>query len=323
VEHDLNMSVEDAASTAHPAAEVRAGEWTAPDAPADVGLAGLRAHLERLVARHGLRALTVVVDDPDVGRQAFRVGEGAIPSGLTASGPGVLTEPPLAPDALDADLLVALCAASLRVDVLRGGDATGGELALRRLPGVYAVAVERDDDLLLVRVDVTDEAPDDLGRLAARALAPEPGVRLVVELVRGEPATVRPQAPPASRAPADAASPSVASERGPQVLAVRSVPEDGEIEVHVALGASRAVGRAPLARGLAGAAEAVLAAIDQVAPGLRFVPAWARTVETTADGHFVVAVALVDPSGHDHRHGIAIGTSPIEAAARATGRSLD
>jgi hypothetical protein len=104
---------------------------------------------------------------------------------------------------------------------------------------------------------------------------------------------------------------------------VRSVPEDGEIEAHVAVGGSRAVGRAPLARGLAGAVEAVLAGIEQVAPGLRWVPAWARTVETTADGHFVVAVALVDPTGSDHRHGIATGTSPIEAAARAASRSLD
>jgi hypothetical protein len=304
-----------------PAADPSPAEgWIAPDAPPDIGLTGLPAHLERLLARHELRALTVVVDDPDLGRQAFRVGAGAIPAGLTASGPGVLTEPGVPPGTIDADLLVALCSSSLRVDVLRGADDTTGELALRRLPGVYAVAVERDDDLLLVRVHVVDSAPDDLGRTAARELAPEQGTRLVVEIVRGDPAVAGATAPPPAQS-GDAPAP--APGRGPELLAVRSVPEDGEIEAHVAVGGSRAVGRAPLARGLAGAVEAVLAGIEQVAPGLRWVPAWARTVETTADGHFVVAVALVDPTGSDHRHGIATGTSPIEAAARAASRSLD
>ena len=304
--------------------------WIAPDlGPGDVGLAGLRAHLERLVVRHELRALTVVVDDPDLGRQAFRAGAGAIPAGLTAAGPGVLAEPTTPSGildtatvdvgALDADLLVALCAASLRVDVLRGTDDATGELALRRLPGVYAVAVERDEDLLLVRVHVADDAPDDLGRIAARELAPEPGARLVVEVVRGE---LTSSTPLASTAAATAGTAPVSAPRGPELLAVRSVPEDGEIEAHVAVDGSRAVGRAPLARGLAGAVEAVLAGVGQVAPGLRWVPAWARTVETTADGQFIVAVALVDPTGHDHRHGIATGTSPIEAAARAASRCL-
>ena len=97
---------------------------------------------------------------------------------------------------------------------------------------------------------------------------------------------------------------------------MRSVPEEGEVEAHVALGGARAVGRAPLAHGLAGAAEAVLAATTQVEPGSSWQAAWVRTVETTADGHFVVAVALVDPEADGHRHGIATGLSPIEAAAR-------
>lgn len=305
--------------------------WIASARSGDVGLAGLRAHLEHLVVRHELRALTVVVDDPDLGRQAFRAGAGAIPAGLTAAGPGVLAEPSAPsgiPDvgtvdlgALDADLLVALCAASLRVEVLHGSDDATGELALRRLPGVYAVAVERDDDLLLVRVHVADDAPDDLGRIAARELAPEPGARVVVEVVRGEPTLPPPRASSTTGAAAGAAP--VSAPRGPELLAMRSIPEDGEIEAHVAVDGSRAVGRAPLARGLAGAVEAVLAGVGQVAPGLRWVPAWARTVETTADGHFIVAVALVDPTEHDHRHGIATGTSPIEAAARAASRCLE
>jgi hypothetical protein len=242
----------------------------------------------------------------------------------------VLVDPAVAPEHLDADLLVALCAASLRVDVLRDTADATGELALRRLPGVFAVELEHDDELTICRVHVDDDAPDDVGRVAARAIPSSAGQRLVVEVVRAvaappaEPETEpMPIASPAeergggpSPTPASASSPTLT------LLAVRSVPEDGEIEVHLALGGARAVGRAPLARGLAGAAEAVLAAAAQVTPALGWQPSWVRTVETTADGLFVVATALVDPGVHDHRHGIATGSSPIEAAARATARAL-
>ena len=108
VEHELVTA--DFEPAAEAKADARPAEgWIAPDAPPDIGLAGLRAHLERLLTRHDLDALTVVVDDPDLGRQAFRVGAGAIPAGLTASGPGVLSEPGVPTEALDADLLVALC----------------------------------------------------------------------------------------------------------------------------------------------------------------------------------------------------------------------
>jgi hypothetical protein len=236
----------------------------------------------------------------------------------------VLVDPVGAAIGLDADLLVALCAASLRVDVLRGTADATGELALRRLAGVYAVEIERDADLTACRIYVDDDAPDDVGRVAARLLTVEPGSRLVVEVERTAPVTA-PAPPPSRPAPAEAGSfepASSATDVGLRLLAVRSVPEEGEIEAHVALGGARAVGRAPLAHGLAGAAEAVLAATTQVEPGSSWQHAWVRTVETTADGHFVVAVALVDPEADRHRHGIATGLSPIEAAARATANAL-
>jgi hypothetical protein len=300
--------------------------WISVDAPSDAGLNGLRAHLERVVEQHGLRSLTVVVDDPDLGRQAFRSGAGpGVPGALTA-GPGVLAEPAEAATDLDADLLVALCAASLRVDVLRDTADATGELALRRLAGVYAVEIERDDDLTVCRIFVDTDADDDVGRVAARLLTVEPGSRLVIEVERTAPVTI-PVAPPLLQRPVDT-EPGFdeAARRSPDagltLLAVRSVPEEGEIEAHVALGGARAVGRAPLAHGLVGAAEAVLAATTQVEPGSSWQSAWVRTVETTADGHFVVAVALVDPGADGHRHGIATGLSPIEAAARATANAL-
>ncbi|MCJ7672018.1 MAG: hypothetical protein MUP67_08200, partial [Acidimicrobiia bacterium] len=56
--------------------------WLSPDAPLDVGLAGLRTHLARIVETLGLRSLTVVVDDPDLGRQAFRAGAGSVEPGV-------------------------------------------------------------------------------------------------------------------------------------------------------------------------------------------------------------------------------------------------
>jgi hypothetical protein len=299
--------------------------WIAVDAPSDVGLAGLRAHLERVVEQHGLRSLTVVVEDPDLGRQAFRAGAGPGEPGALTAGPGALVDPAGAATGLEADLLVALCAASLRVDVLRDTADATGELALRRLTGVYAVEIERDDDLTACRVYVDADAPDDVGRVAARLLTVEPGSRLVIEVERAAPVTA-PVTPPPQRAAATEPGPdesaSRATDDGLRLLAVRSVPEEGEIEAHVALGGARAVGRAPLAHGLAGAAEAVLAATTQVEPGSSWQPAWVRTVETTADGHFVVAVALVDPDTDGHRHGIATGLSPIEAAARATANAF-
>lgn len=298
--------------------------WISVHAPSDVGLSELRAHLERVVEEHGLRSLTIVVDDPDLGRQAFRSGAGPGEPGALTAGPGVLVDPVGAAIGLDADLLVALCAASLRVDVLRGTADATGELALRRLAGVYAVEIERDADLTACRIYVDDDAPDDVGRVAARLLTVEPGSRLVVEVERTAPVTA-PAPPPSRPAPAEAGSfepASSATDVGLRLLAVRSVPEEGEIEAHVALGGARAVGRAPLAHGLAGAAEAVLAATTQVEPGSSWQHAWVRTVETTADGHFVVAVALVDPEADRHRHGIATGLSPIEAAARATANAL-
>lgn len=343
------------------------------------GLSGLRAHLDRLVRRHHLRSLVVVVDDPDLGRQAFRAGSGTVEPGVVAVGPGVTTDPPLTAGELDGDMVMALCAMSLHLQLLgEVDDPDDGELALRSLPGVYAVALERDGDVTLCHVLASADAPEDVARRAAEALTASTGAKVVVELRRDAapsmaaavpaeglptpPPAVVPAPPPirhAAPAPlpesvearfadatwsADApgrhartapsiprtpAAPAIASpaiDRPPTdslaLLAVRSVPEDGDIEVHLAVGSTRAVGRAPLARGLAGAAEAVLVGATQLDPSNRdWMPAWVRTVETTAEGRFVVAASLSGPSG-GHRHGIATGTSPIEGAARATTLAL-
>lgn len=279
------------------------------------GLATLHAMLDRVVTARGLRALTIVVDDPELGLQAFRAGTGPFESGL-AGVPGCRTEPPVASDDLDGALLVALCAASLRVEVLRGDDVEGAdaaELALRRLPGVRAVVVERDADLLVVQVHAEQDAPTDLARTAARAAAPFAAATdaehasLVVEIVRAGSGDALPRDPSAGV---------VAGVGVPEVVAVRSVPETGEIEVHIRRAETRTIGRAPMAQGLTGAVAATLDALHQVAPGLELGLAWVRTIETTADGRFVVAVALHGGAERAARHGLGSGASPIEAAAR-------
>ena len=382
------MTVERPAPTPPPARPPAAAPPTPPTPP--VGLAGLRAHLDRVVQRHGLRSLLVVIDDADLGRQAFRAGTGLLESGVAAAGPGVTSDPPLPSNVLDGELLTALCTMSLRLELLGEADGEavgeaddGAELALRRLPGVYAVVLEHDGDVTLCHVLATADAPEDVARQAAEALGPSTGAKLVVEL-RRDPAPTAAAATPAvpapgpapapvptppAAAPAPAAKPSLvvpeqfadatwsedalarrlkptratpasAPPAPPEpreavreplgapparqpvtLLAVRSVPEEGEIEVHVAVGSTRSVGHAPLFRGLAGAAEAVLAAAGQIdASVMEWTPAWVRTVETTADGRFVVAASLGAPSGH--RHGIGTGASPIEGAARATARAM-
>jgi hypothetical protein len=275
------------------------------------GLAVVHVALDRVVNARGLRALTVVVDDPDLGRQAFRAGPGPFEPGALGGEPGCRTDPPLPPDALDGNLLVALCAASLRVEVLR--DDTDGpdalELAFRRLPGVTAVVVERDDDALIVQLHAGTDAPADLGRAAARlAAAGATSVPVVIEIVSGATASSIP-----SRA---GASPLPSALQIPTIVAVRSVPEAAEIEVHLRDGDTRTIGRAPMAEGLAGAAGATLDALRQLAPGLELGLAWARTIETTADRRFVVAVALQRGSDRAVRHGLGSGSSPIEGAAR-------
>ena len=138
-----------------------AGEATGP------GLSSLHVTLDRLVATLGLRWITVVVHDPDLGRQAFRAGAGPFAPGALAGPPGARSDPPLAPERVDADLLVELCAASVRLEMLRADaaaatDVDAAELALRRLPGVHAVVVERDGDLMIVQVHADSGARSDL-----------------------------------------------------------------------------------------------------------------------------------------------------------------
>lgn len=313
---------------------------SAPETPSAIpaerahrpGLAALHATLDRLVRTLDLRALTVVVDDADLGRQAFRAGPGPFEPGTLSGPPGCRIDPALPPDRMDPDLLIELCAASLRVEVL-GADTIpadsrdAAELALRRIPGVRAVIVDQDDELLVVQVYADSDAATDLARVAGRTAMSLGGGRVVVEIHRDR-ATAPTTTPIASTSTVDLP---VVDDDTPRLIrdpravaaiptfvAVRSDAEAGEIEVHVRGGERRAIGRAPVAQGLTGAATATLHALRDVGDSTRFTVSWARTIETTADRRFVVAVALLRGRSHAPRHGLGSGADALEAAARAT-----
>jgi len=293
------------------AASPTAADLTAAASPP--GLASLHRMLDSVARQLDLRSLTVVVDDPDLGRQAFRAGPGPFEPGALIGEPGCRADPPLPPERIDPELLSALCAASLRVDVLRGEDAPGidaAEVAFRRLPGVLAVVVERDEDVMVVQIHAGADAPDDLSRAAARAGAPLGNGAVVIEVLRAS-------AQPAPIAASTDTGTLEASPIAPGIVVVRSEPETGEIEVHLRHGDVRTIGRAPASQGLAGAVEATLDALRQLAPDLELGLTWARTIETTADRRFVVGVALHHIGSRVARHGLGSGANAIEGAARA------
>lgn len=301
------------------------------------GLAVLHAALDRVVTALELQALTVVIDDPDLGRQAFRAGPGPFAPGLLSGGPGCRSIPALPPHRLDADLLVELCAASLHVEVLgaEGMPPTGrdaAELALRRLPGVRAVVVEDDDDLLVVQVFTDADADPELPRTASRVAATLRDHHVVVEILRDAPPvelTPEPEHGPPSEeptvrdgertedAPIRPSTTAPATTVVPTLVAVRSDSEAGEIEVHMRGGETRTIGRAAATDGLAGAATATLQALRGLGDD-DLLLSWVRTIETTADRRFVVAVALARGRSHMPRHGLGSGVDSLEAAARAT-----
>jgi hypothetical protein len=296
--------------TREPAAGSIGGPASAPIGGAieGVGLVVVHEALERVVAAHDLRALTVVIDDPDLGRQAFRAGAGPFDPGTLGGDPGWRAEPSLPPGALDGDLLVALCAAALRVEVLRDeGDGPDGlELAIRRLPGVANVVIEHDDETVFVGIDASAGEPRRLARDAARiARDHAAGGPVVVEIVTSPVAL--PDRPPAR--------PAVDADPAPTIVAVRTVADTAEIEVHLRVRETRTVGRASTTEGLAGAAGATIDALRQAGRAPSATVAWARTVET-APNRSVIAVALQTDTG-TLRHGVGTGANPLDAAARA------
>ncbi|HQZ14691.1 MAG TPA: hypothetical protein PLT55_02485 [Acidimicrobiia bacterium] len=107
------------------------------------------------------------------------------------------------------------------------------------------------------------------------------------------------------------------------LLLVTTSAENDEIEVHLSFDDLRTVGRAPTNRGLLGAIDATVSAIAELTGSDEFHAEWARSLEPGAEHASLVAVGLTNSEGTDTRHGIAGGSSPIEAAARATLNALN
>ena len=296
--------------TAMPEAHLRAVNPPEGASLGGDGLALAYATLERVCAEHGLGRLTVVVDDPSLGRQLLVAPRGSLPPGNLGDAVGWFAEPPFGAEHLDVDLAATVCRQALRLANLEpnpAGPADVLELALRDLAGVEAVAIDAALDIVRVRVGST-AIGDDLAPHALRLARAHVDHSVVVELVRSD---------EFGSATADA-SPDSAGAGALEVVAVRTEPSSGELEVHLRAGDVRTVGRAQLARGLIGAADATLAAWHARPGAPQRAVRWARTVETSATGRFVVAVALEDSRNVTVAHGIGSGSNPLDAAVAAT-----
>ena len=268
------------------------------------GLPALYDALDESRNRHGADTLAISIDDDDLGLQVFAVGDDtaavvadcvADPTRGWAAAPAVEIPPS------EISLLRALAATALRLgSVDPGADpATGLEVAVRGTPGVHAVT--RTGGVLRVTAD-----PDARDAVAS-ALSGIVGHG-------GDTIVVLDGADPASAASTDTVSPT----RGRVVLvSVQSRPETGELEVHLRHDEQRTVGRGALARAGAAAADATLDALGELGEAQGNRVAWVRTVDTLPDRRFLVAVSLTRAEDTPV-YGIALGSSPIEAAARAT-----
>jgi hypothetical protein len=229
------------------------------------------------------------------------------------------------------------------------------ELELRKLPGVRSAGFDEFDDVLLVQLHVVDrnenvehpERGDQPVPVSATRIAARHSDRPVtVEIVRwrNAPSLSPPPLPPASsEGPEQGETAAIADtaeagetprtpETGPAVidapsenararlLAVLAFPETDELEVHLVLDAKRTIGRAPASKGMGGAVRATIDAVRDLGTGIDARVVSVHALEDVGEtDQVVVAVAL---EGVDARsplgYGLAAGTSPIDAAARAT-----
>jgi hypothetical protein len=211
------------------------------------------------------------------------------------------------------------------------------ELELRKLPGVRWAAFSEAGDRLLVQLHAMHDISDDVALEATRIAARHCEVPIAVEIVRW---MTRPRTHsielervtvPSNGALSVAARSSETSQRlpvpaaprprpglGPEILGVLTMADTDEVEVHIGDGTTRTIGRAPMSRGLIGAADATLEAVRggftiELPVGLE----WARTIETDPSGRKLVAVALALPHGHEC-YGMSSADTEMEGAARAT-----
>lgn len=269
------------------------------------GLSALYDALAAAVERLGLEALAVAVDDPDLGHQGFAAGPEAAAALTDLAADPMLrwcARPAPAEPPAEIAALRALAATALRLGraVPDADPTTALEVLVRGLPDVTSVGRTG----AVVEATVAPGHHDDV--VARLAVADLPAGGTVVLRDAG-----------AGPVPADAPGPRPRAE----LIAVRTVPETGELEVHLRAGDHRAVGRGPLARAGQAAAAATLDALSGLepdrSPAAQWRVGWVRTVDTTPDREFLVAV-MIRRGTERSLYGLAAGASPVEAAARAT-----
>jgi hypothetical protein len=200
------------------------------------------------------------------------------------------------------------------------------ELELRKLPGIRWVAFNDLGDRLLIQLHAMDEAHHDLAIEASRIAARHCDLPITVDVVRWmmPPGVERAslESPKLLSNGASAVASSGTHEAPLEVLRVLTLADTDEVEVHLGDGATRTIGRAALARGLLGAVEATVAAMQGFPVELPVKAEWARTIEMTSAGRPIVAVAFAPPDGEE-LYGLSRADSDMEAAARATLEALD
>ena len=168
------------------------------------------------------------------------------------------------------------------------------ELELRLIPGVRMVAFGERNDVVLVQVGVGEDANEHELRQRAAAVAAahldEPHVVEVVGEGGREGERVR-------------------------VLAVIVLP-DQEVEVHLAKGGRRTIGRRQSGDEIRAAVDSVLEALAALGLDVPFTPGWSGSLPDPSGQ--AIAVSLEAMDGASIRWGVAVGPSPAEAAVRAT-----
>jgi hypothetical protein len=168
------------------------------------------------------------------------------------------------------------------------------ELELRLIPGVRVVGFGERNDVVLVQVGVSENADEHELRQRATAVAAahldQPHVVEVVGEWGREGERVR-------------------------MLAVLVLP-DLEVEVHLAKGGRRTIGRRRSGDEVSAAVGSVLDALEALGLDVPFKPGWSGSLPDLSGQ--AIAVSLEATDGTSIRWGVAVGPSPAEAAVRAT-----
>jgi hypothetical protein len=179
------------------------------------------------------------------------------------------------------------------------------ELELRRLPGVSFVALEERGDGLAVQLLAVGAPPDAVDDLRDRS------ARVARAFVSG----------PVDIAIDTGTWETPAANERVELLAVLPSPDGTEVEVHLAFGEQRTVGRGRTGLGPSESAAATLDALRALRLRVPYTVSAASGLES-AEGADAVVVVLSAP-GEPKRYGVASGTSRDVAAARATLHALN